>query len=229
MKVYKNVPGNNCIHNLTQLVLPRFIHLILNLGLNFCIPINFQKRDFIPDFKEALRKISWITFFQNQGEKKILSNFDNFIISSRKRIHYIKKSCEMQKIMFPNEYLLSELSRKIYRNSTRTEFLLAEVLYNFQYFIKSNNLIIKNADKNAGICIMYKIDYDEEIFRQLSNADVYCPSTKSHFEFKVEEFIDKVKCMHVKLSDKYKLEDLIIREFKPANFYILPKIHKKFI
>lgn len=138
--------------------------------------------------------------------------------------------CNEQGAIFPDSSMTKKFVSLIQAKYRKEHFIPPEILSRFHDFFMSNNLIVKNADKYAGICIMDKNDYDNEILRQLNDENIYHPSIKSQFSIHIEEFFDKTKSMKIQFNDKYatKLSYLINQQYQPANFYILPKIHKKF-
>lgn len=221
---------NLSVHNLTNIKIPGYISFILSFGLNFCLlkPFSFERLK--NDFNEILRKISWVTLFKQRNEESVLSDFDRLLINIKKYIYPLKMSCHIQNDIFPDLNITQKFMYLINRKYKKENFIPPEVLVRFQDFFIQNNLIVKNADKNAGICIMHKTDYDNEILRQLHDENIYQPSTKSHFHQHMEEFTDRLKCMKIQFSDKNstKLTNLINFNYRPANFYILPKIHKDY-
>jgi len=102
------------------------------------------------------------------------------------------------------------------------------LLSDLKEYCIENNLIVQNADKNAGICIMDKNSYDREVINMLSDTQTYFPSTKTHYVRSIDDFTDRVKCFENFLAFDFKLSNLIPDNPEPSNFYILPKIHKKF-
>jgi len=87
---------------------------------------------------------------------------------------------------------------------------------------------IIEADKNAGICIVDCDDYDKEVLRQLDDQNVYHPSTHVHFDLAMMEFKDRVKVFEKGLYDDLCLSRFNFEVDKPAKFYIMPKVHKKY-
>lgn len=219
------------VHNLTKLeTIPEFVLFILSFGLKFCFLKPFNSKNISSHFEEAIRKISWVTYFSSIKQNSLLSNFDKFIIKVKKATRVQKLPCEIQKDIFPNPNLTKTFLSIISKKYHKENFMPDEIMNNFTDFVKKNNLIIKNADKNAGICVMEKTDYNNEVLRQLEDETIYVPTTSSHFNLRMSQFIDRVKSMKIEFNDDKctKLNSLINYNYKPANFYILPKIHKPF-
>lgn len=220
------------IHNLSNIrKLPEFILFLLSFGLKFCLLQSFNYREISNSFDEILRKISWITFFKDINQANILSPIDKLFIRIKKHKKFEKTPCEFQNQIFPNDKITSKFISLISKKYTKENFIPPETLLQFRCFLCDNNLVVKNADKNAGICVMNKVDYEREILRQLEDDFVYIPSTETEYNLKMEDFIDKVKSMKIQFNDnkKTKLIDLINYNYQPANFYILPKMHKPFV
>ena len=82
------------IHNLTTIrKIPEYVLFILSLGLNFCLLQPFNYKTLETHFNEALRKISWITFFKANNEASILSNFDRLIMNIKKVNNPLENFC----------------------------------------------------------------------------------------------------------------------------------------
>lgn len=97
----------------------------------------------------------------------------------------------------------------------------------YSEFVNNNDLIIKQADKNAGICIMRRIDYNEEVLKQLNNENIYRPSTVIEYDLSTCNYLDKVN-YYDKLYPALNLKYFCTNNFSPCKFYILPKVHKPF-
>ncbi len=111
----------------------------------------------------------------------------------------------------------------------RVTDLLQPTLTNFITFCKNNNVMVMDSDKNAGICIVDKNEYDTEVFRQLRDCNTYYPTTFAHFTSSMNELKDKINCFQKNIfPQKIKISSLFMNEDKPAKFYILPKVHKPF-
>ena len=110
-----------------------------------------------------------------------------------------------------------------FHNLTKSEKLALQSL-------KSNNtIIIKPADKGAGVVIMNTKDYIHEAFKQL-NSTAYIKSSKEHLIFANQEV---AKILTVLLTeeqiDKQRFDYLFQKTPKPGKFYLLPKIHKNIL
>lgn len=216
------------IHNLTNIELPEYIKFILSFGLRFCLLTKINDTSIKQHLNEAIRKISWITYFKSKDEDKQLSDLDKFLIRIKKSTNVCKSRADIETEIFPNKNLVNDFLSMIKSKYKSLQFLPNEVINNFKTFINTNQIIIKSADKNAGLCIMYKSDYDEEIYRELSNEYIYIPSTKVQYEMSMSNFTDRIKAFKTKINSNISVSTLINENHKPSNFYILPKIHKEF-
>ena len=61
----------------------------------------------------------------------------------------------------------------------------------------------------------------------MSDENTYVPSTYIHYQRSMEDFEDKVRFFSTKMEN-FNLKKLLPKTYKPANFYILPKVHKTF-
>ncbi len=107
--------------------------------------------------------------------------------------------------------------------------LYRQLIRNFQEYQSHNNLIIIPADKNAGICILNQRDYNSEVLRQLEDLSSYHPTTKGFFNIRMDYLNDEIRMFSSRFPEQLKLKSLLPREYKAANFYILPKVHKPFV
>jgi hypothetical protein len=220
----------NVIHNLTSIKIPFEVSFILSLGLSFSCTTLPKRDNFIRKFKENIRRLCWIIQFSldKKERENRLTEFDRFLIQCKKRCNFIKHSSKLQEKIFPNPFLANEAWKLILSKYNGFQFPPTELLEFASNFIKNNGLIIKNADKNAGICVMYKDMYETEIFRQLNLSDTYRPSCKVEYERAMENFVDKAKTMKLQLNSDISLPTIIPFKHNASSFYILPKIHKKF-
>jgi len=149
-------------------------------------------------------------------------------------IHKIKKlvrpsiiKSPIQNCLFSKNFVSNCIKRL--RQCTQDHNRLHENLVSeLQSFIRSNKVVIKQSDKNAGICVMFKADYDNEVIRQLNDSNTYRPSTYTEFDLSMHDFEDRVRHLNRWILKSLKLKSIVPANRKPAKFYILPKVHKKF-
>jgi len=180
--------------------------------------------------KEAARKIAWKIFFKINPSTAEKSDLDEWFISCKKIYKKTNKTSgvhyEFEDKIIDSDGLYKSLKRQL---TVKTHSLsLQKLITELQSFCSDNNIMIIEADKNAGICIVRKIDYENEILRQLNDLNTYYPSTQTQFELAMIEFTDKVRCFDKSINATQKLSSLLPLNNYPAKFYILPKIHKPF-
>lgn len=223
--------NNNSIHNLVpDLIIPIYVKAVLELGFKF----NFANKPNLnwikASFNEAQRKIAWKAFFlKNPTNADELTEVDKIRFKFRKtsKINQLFHS-EEEKIIFPNSNSDDQFITNLC-NSVRINRIHHILIRKFKIFVIENDVIIKQADKNAGICIMRRKDYNDEVYRQLDNESIYRPTTRSDYHFKTLDFFDKVK-YYDKFFPNVNLKSFVnFENFSPCNFYILPKIHKEFV
>lgn len=176
--------------------------------------------------KEGIRKVSWQVFHFNKNSEGMTE--------IERTIHKIKKvtcpsrfKCPLEPYLFSNNFtrnFISRLSNATQCHNKIHEFLILEL----KTFVAEHDLIIKESDKNAGICIMNKIDYDAEVYRQLYDQTTYRPSVRSEYNLKLFDFTDKIKHLSKWFDKSLNIKKIIPDNHSPAKFYILPKIHKHF-
>ena len=140
---------------------------------------------------EGIRKLGWYLFFY--PNVNVLSPLEKIIIDCKK----LKKSnahSELELEIISNPKKVSNKLIHTCKNKISIDnFFPSEILRLLKQFQIENQLVIKPADKNAGICIMKKSDYDEEIFRQLNDSSCYFTSTQSHFHYARIKLTDEIK------------------------------------
>jgi len=229
-KLYNQVTkNNNNIHNLTNNVfkVPFQIQTILWLGIKFCFSLPPRFKDVTCSVQEGMRKIGWHGFFYDRN-KSDLTKFDkilcNFNRTFKPKLHSV-----VENELFPNiKQVINNIICKLKRNYVKESFISKQFLDSFLKIQEDNNIIIKPADKNAGNCIMLKIDYENEVMRQLDDLNTYFPSTKAHFIYKMDKLIDDVQYSNYKMPPELKVKQLLDLNYEAAKFYVLPKVHKEF-
>ena len=93
--------------------------------------------------------------------------------------------------------------------------------------LKRRNLVIKPADKGSGIVVLTPEQYKEEVLRQLENGAHYqkidndqTPAIAKQIQETIQRYV------HKGLVSEKVLQKIIPNPYRPAKFYILPKIHK---
>ena len=103
---------------------------------------------------------------------------------------------------------------------------------------KSGEIVIQPADKGSGICILNRVDYEDEVYRQLDEKLTLPNGVEMKYYEKTT--MKKLTNSHKIIQQKiqfgldnglidYKIKGDIVTELpRPSKFYLLPKIHKKF-
>ena len=98
--------------------------------------------------------------------------------------------------------------------------------------------MIQPADKGSGICILNRVDYENEVYRQLDEKLTLPNGVEMKYYEKTT--LKKLTNSHKIIQQKiqfgldnglidYKIKGDIVTELpRPSKFYLLPKIHKKF-
>lgn len=229
--LYKFTISNDNIHNLSKIDIPMKYKCILSLGLKYCTQTPLTQHSLQKHVNEAARKIAWKIFFKINPTTDDKTEYEKWFNTCKKdyRKTYNAPGIHYE---FEHEYLnvsklYDSLSSQLLQK--RHPSIISVLVNEFKDFCTQNSIIIVQADKNAGICVVSKNDYETEILRQLNDITTYHPCTQTQFDFSMIEFRDKLKCFDKLIDSKYKLSNLLPIEDQPATFYILPKIHKPFV
>jgi len=227
-KIYNQAKASkDFIHNLTaDVCIPIYVKSLLWLGLKYNFNLLPKWNDILKCMQEGIRKLGWYChFFPNI---KSLSKLEKTVVYSKKHKKSVFRS-NLEKDIFKDTFKSCKQFVYICKSHSTTKNLFPiELILNFKEFQLQNSLVIKPADKNAGICIMNKVDYDNEIFSQLNDETCYLPSTLVHFYFKMEYLCDEIKYFKNSFPEHFEINKMIPPTYKPAKFYILPKVHKPF-
>ncbi len=176
-----------------------------------------------------LKRVAWRIHFLLLGKENELNAFDKFLLDCKKRLNKTSKTPKVFHEIFPDPFIYDNMYNKVMKNYNRKYvFPPPELIMKCKDFLSANNLIVRNADKNAGVCVINKDWHDQEVNKHLHDLHTYIPSCQAQYERKMDDVIDKIKHLKIKLKDDMWLDSLLFYNHKPASFYILPKIHKKY-
>src|SRR5207237_8856554 len=82
--------------------------------------------------------------------------------------------------------VITLLSSKIQLKNSKDTLINKTLLGNLKDLITKNRIVIKEADKNSGVTLMDKEDYDMEIYRQLNNTNFYRQVSDYQYELNIE-------------------------------------------
>ena len=229
IKSINQVTKNN-INN----VIPKIINLssydltnaeitVLSKGLKFCpTPMKKDLLNLEIEIKEFIRKIELITEFSENNE-----NSDTDCLVQRKG-NYIPKDTN-DPLLISIKTQIKSLAENLgsidtpttHNNITHEE---RDAIYKLR---DNEDIIIKSADKGGSIIIMDRQYYINKVNECLNNSEVYSKLTKNP-DTKIFHSIKNLANKYKDCFDKKKKEIQYISnfDFKTANFYGLPKIHK---
>ena len=133
-----------------------------------------------------------------------------------------------------SEVLGSE-SKKVTPNLTKEERESIKELKKLQI---EGQIVIKPADKGCGIVIMDRKDYEEESYRQLNDKlNVGGKKIPYYQKTNLNKLKDQYKLLQKIIDEgvekghisKKTAKQLLPKSSKPGTFYLLPKMHKKYI
>lgn len=197
--------------------------------MKFCIAKSPNFRVLKKAFNEAIRKISWKVYFMATPNS---SNDSSFLIKCKKDFKNISNkkghACPITNQIFNPKSLHNDFFKSCASFRFEDSQIFNDIMNDFKNFCSVKKIMIIEADKNAGICVVDKQKYDIEVMRQLNDTNTYHPSTTTSFDLDMIKFYDKANCFYKKLPTSFNLKPLKFDCDQPAKFYILPKVHKKF-
>ena len=211
------VPNLNITFDITSV-------LLLGLKFSFPVPPNYAKLKTY--FEEGLRKIGWRCFFQDndipQSESKRYFNVITKDCKPQSKIHTELEA----KLFTPNisKIFIAQLKE----NNSRQSNILLKLLEKFKTFVSNNDFVIKEADKNSGICVMRRTDYNNEILRQLDDESVYLPASWHEYVYRMNYLWQEVLANISRFPKDCNLKSMLNENHNAAKFYILPKVHKEY-
>jgi hypothetical protein len=216
------------IHNLSNIKsLPESVKILLFLGLKFSLNQKPNYKNIFQCIDEGKRKLAWKIYFSFQENDQEMDRVTEILFNIKKSICPSTIRSPIEDHLFSKEFTNNCIKSIKYHSQPHNsvhDYLIADL----ELFLQNNDIIIKQSDKNAGICIMNTHDYKTEILRQLNDENTYRPSTFSEFDMAVDTFKDKANFICKNILKEKKLNRIFPDTSKPAKFYVLPKIHKKF-
>jgi hypothetical protein len=208
-------------------VIPTSVKITLSLGYKFSFSSSPNFSEMKKFIYEGMRKVAWKIFFNLQGNKDSFNETEMLFHKIKKTVCPSALRCPLENVLFGNNF--TTRCNKVIKQKCCDESALHKFLKNdLVDFMAKNNIIIKPSDKNAGLCIMNYEDYSIEVKRQLNDTNTYRPATLAEFDFKMFECKDKSNHVSNWLFKNKKMRTIIPTKYKPAKFYLLPKMHKPF-
>ena len=229
----------NAVFNYSSLLITDDMQKLLNRGLNFCIkPLKINLSSILTDFKRFKRKMLWHEYFY--GEDKV--DYKAPLFKTEKtnvpRNHPQPRALEV--FHHSVENFISDKSnwnRKLLNpkrsNISDGEFNALNELIDLQ---KNRVIVIKPADKGAGICILNFWDYVDSCHKHLSSVQpqpsgpplpYYKPSSNTQLQKVKKDILCTLK--HAKSQGWISQEEYTAMDPSDANtgrFYQIFKVHK---
>lgn len=226
--LYIKSKNSDNIHNVSSTQdIPPSVKIILSLGYKFSFTEEIDLQALKSCLNEGIRKISWKIFFHHHNKDDTMSDTDILFHKIKKVVAPSQLRCPIENVLFSTNFVQNAISKVKDKQSCSSK-LHNYLKLELTKFLSTNKVIIKPSDKNAGLCIMNENDYNTEVLRQLEDQFTYNPATKAEFEMKMFDFSDKARHVSNWLFKVKKIKSIIPVTYKPAHFYILPKIHKAF-
>lgn len=240
------------INNMTNEKFPEDILKILGLGLKF-IPTPPNSLDGIQEgVNKYVRNLALRSHFGNKQEKnyvvKKFQTTSNWLPNDvplyiQTQLDNIRSDTNLH-LDETDEILAWDGNKRLHK---KTRFSIAPIFPGFGYpkvqsninltslkdtikVLRDPKFIIKPADKNLGLTIMYDQWYCLETMRQLHDKDTYFEYTEDESKIKEDIIRNQLKAMIPfrgleKSTEKMLKKDISDTHTLPE-FYILPKLHK---
>ena len=224
---------NKGIHNLSLKKLSVQEEAILSLGLKFIIkpPPNLRKEIF-NSYSNFVRSIR----LKNQflGCNTLLTGMQPSIRIPNKSFIPSKAGKALENYITEVRYKLLENLQSVQKDMYAQHKVPKIFTITINTLKKDSSILICNADKNLGICIVDREWYEKEALRQLQNNNTYM---KIPIMPHMDIFISRI----IQILDKHKKDNIKLREYFLQNcrknnsnnnyngigrFYLTIKIHK---
>ena len=222
---HERLVTNSGFHNLSSRDFTAVDGYLLGLGSSFAVTNPAPSfHSITEDFQEFQRKIRWGDHFQNNPSTRIRSNY---IRGFHAATNTSPPTASMQteaallelRATLPGIVTACKL-RPRKRNLSKIHELAIRSVKNDQ------KICIANADKNLGTVVLDSASFKNEAMRQLADRQVYLPTDDTaDIGKKIKAGLENIAVRH-HLSSRDTKCLLLFLPFKPAKFYLLPKIHK---
>lgn len=221
-----NISKKNII-NLTQLEIPNEVLACINLGHKYALWEKTNSTTFETECKEAIRKAGWNIFFKSnialkRGKKTSQSESMDFIT------HILKDKSNRLPPKFCYNYDPSTEIIRRFKNLPQNENELIKKLLAFtEKYCIENKVLIKNCDKNAGICCLTIEQYDEMVMEHLNDNSKYINMNKNEVKRIQTKCIKEMKDLKQFPIQLLKKDLIQVKDARFPKFHVLPKIHKR--
>ena len=220
--------GINLVFNYSNLTLTEGMTSLLNKGLNFCPAQKPKREETLCDFKYFARKIKWKEYwFGKETDEEWTPPI--FPVQKSNLPRNTSKEVEGFLSGIKGE-LVGSQPNQIHDNLTREERTAFKILIEKQ---ANKELIVKPADKGAGVCVLNYTDYVNlcenhlqektkdgyNYYRKSSECDLAQAREKITNILKIGLFEDFIS------NEEYKA--MIPTEMGPGRLYLIPKVHKQ--
>lgn len=175
--------------------------------------------------KKLITKIHRVSKFIGEQEQPEKTKNPNTEFTAK----YKPESKWEPKNIDPNIYKYTEELRKelnkLEQHKKPKDNLTIEERNAIKTLKDNKKIIIKPADKGSGVVILTTEQYEEEVYSQLKNP-LHYKKLEGDISESIKLSLKKTIRTHHKEIPENIRDILIPNEHRPANFYILPKIHK---
>lgn len=222
-------PPETCIHNISSHNLTDSETAVLSKGLTFTPTSHLDQFALASDIVSFGRNLRLKYFFKNNPSAHKIENLDPSLIRFKPASNFDPPPLPPDHpIELYINFLLQKCTDPAFFKQLPTNHNLSPEERKAIHSLKTNpNIMILPADKGSTTVVMDKVDYMNEVERQLSDSTTY----KKLDHDPTTEFNEELKSIllhHAKHQDLSTSTQILLVNDNPTppQFYVLPKIHK---
>ena len=191
---------------------------LLCKGLSFCPTPEYIDTNFSEDLYNLARKLRLKYHFRDNNHKdtSIVKLPSTYVPAPNEDI-------ELEKIIHQLKWLRVRRTKQRNQNMTRA---LREAERTLTEKVENKKIVIKSADKGEVIVIMSTEYYHQMCMKELEKANTYKQLKKTNPSNLVHRTVVDFANRYKSILTKKEYQFLTEKEYRMANFYSLPKLHK---
>ncbi len=225
---YNEKISNQSVHNLTGSPISAVMRSLLSKGVNFVPTPTLNKTKCAADLHDYIRRLKWKLFFCNKKEKlEDATLLKKFYLPTQKELN----NCNLERtqvamlnnMLFDGLVILNTLPTNPKHNLTIQERTALKKL-------ETEDNVFLPSDKNLGLTLLKRKTLHEACVKWLENSTQFKEVSQPIDEFSFKQTIKQIK---ESTPDYSKLNSRIIKYINnykaapnPADFYMIPKLHK---
>ena len=230
----------SAVFNYSSIHITDDMNKLLNRGLNFCIkPMKINLSNILTDFKRFKRKMLWHEFFHDNDNSDYKAPLFKTEKSNYPKNHSHPRGLEVfhhsvENFIMDKSNWNKDLLNPKRSNISQGEFEALKQLIELQ---KNRVIVIKPADKGAGICILDFCDYIDSCHEHLTSVQpqpfgpplpYYTPSTSTELQKVKKHIVNTLKNAKEQgwiSKDEFTMMDPT--DAGAGRFYEIFKVHKE--